>query len=782
MKKTKQELQAENDELRARLEEAEETLNAIRSGEVDALIVSGKEGEQIYTLTGADRTYRLLLESMSEGAVTLNPDGFIIYCNAFFAGLLKIPINRLTGAHLSDFIPQSERQHFQSLLAQGDRGETELRAADKTLVPVYLSVSMLPSEPGQQVICVIVTDLSEQKRDEKIIADGRLSQLIFRQSAEAIIVCDKNGKIILASHAAHALCGQNPLYQPFDKMFPLTLERGKHFTVAQALRLKAAQTSEAELLREDGTPCNLILTSVRLLDENKNNLGCIITLTDITGRKQAEEALKKSERLYRAIGESIDYGVWVCAPDGRNIYASDSFLKLVGLTQEQCSNFGWGDVLHPDDAQRTIAAWKECVRAGGKWDIEHRFKGVDGQWHPVLARGVPVRDEQGNTECWAGINLNINNLKLAQEALRESQDSLNFALETIQTGAWELDLEDNTAHRTLDHDRIFGYNTLLPQWTYEMFLEHVIPEDRGEVDRQFNDAVKTQTDWNFECRIRRADGKIRWILAAGRHRTDKNGKIRRMAGVVQDITERKLAEEGLKERTAELEVANRDLESFSYSVSHDLKSPLLTINGFTAMILKKQGAAFDEDTQNKFNVIRASTQKMGQLIEALLNFSRIGRKAIDAVNLNMAAIVSDVWREAQVNNQERAMTLEIKDMPAASGDRALINQVYVNLIGNAVKFTKHCAAARIEAGSYPDGTENVYYIRDNGAGFDMAYYEKLFGVFQRIHTMQEYEGTGIGLAIVQRIIHKHGGRVWAEGKVGEGAAFYFTLPGGGNSS
>jgi len=251
-----------------------------------------------------------------------------------------------------------------------------------------------------------------------------------------------------------------------------------------------------------------------------------------------------------------------------------------------------------------------------------------------------------------------------------------------------------------------------------------------------------------------------------------------MIGIARDITERKKTETELQEKTAMLKEANRELESFNYTVSHDLKSPLLTINGFTAMILKKQGDAFDEDTRSKFNVIRATTQKMGQRIDALLNFSRIGRQALDAATLNMAAIVSDVWNEVLVNNQERAISLDIKDVPAASGDRALISQVYENLIGNAVKFTKHCSAARIEAGGYPEGNENVYYIRDNGAGFDMAYYEKLFGVFQRIHNVQEYEGTGIGLAIVQRIIHKHGGRVWAEGQEGKGATFYFSLPGG----
>jgi PAS domain S-box-containing protein len=162
---------------------------------------------------------------------------------------------------------------------------------------------------------------------------------------------------------------------------------------------------------------------------------------DITDRKNAEEALRQSERLYRGIGESIDYGIWVCAPDGRNTYASESFLKLVGITQEQCSNFGWGNVLHPDDAERTIAAWQECVRTSGTWDIEHRVRGVDGRWHPVLARGVPVRNERGEVVCWAGINLDISQLKQAEADLRDREAALR-----------EVDRQKNRFLAVLSHE------------------------------------------------------------------------------------------------------------------------------------------------------------------------------------------------------------------------------------------------------------------------------------------------------------------------------------------
>lgn len=179
--------------------------------------------------------------------------------------------------------------------------------------------------------------------------------------------------------------------------------------------------------RKDGSVIDCEWHNSSLLDESGRLRSILSFVLDVTERKRAEDALRQSERLYRGIGESIDFGIWVCAPDGRNTYASESFLTLVGLTQEQCSNFGWGDVLHPDDAARTIAAWQECVRTGGTWDIEHRVRGIDGRWHPILARGVPVKDERGEIVCWAGINLDVSQLKQAEADLRDSEAALREA-------------------------------------------------------------------------------------------------------------------------------------------------------------------------------------------------------------------------------------------------------------------------------------------------------------------------------------------------------------------
>jgi signal transduction histidine kinase len=240
--------------------------------------------------------------------------------------------------------------------------------------------------------------------------------------------------------------------------------------------------------------------------------------------------------------------------------------------------------------------------------------------------------------------------------------------------------------------------------------------------------------------------------------------------------ERRQAEMELKERTHQLENANKELESFSYSISHDLRAPLRAIDGYSKMILRQQGDKFDENTKHQFDVIRNNAKMMGQLIDDLLALSRLGREALSISRLNMEDLTRDVWEELKAINPDRPIDLKIDHVSPAMGDRSFIKQVLVNILSNAIKFTRIQKVPLIEVGGYAEEKESVYYVRDNGVGFDMQYHNKLFGVFQRLHSAADYEGTGVGLAIVQRIIHRHGGRVWAESEVDRGATFYFTLP------
>ena len=235
-------------------------------------------------------------------------------------------------------------------------------------------------------------------------------------------------------------------------------------------------------------------------------------------------------------------------------------------------------------------------------------------------------------------------------------------------------------------------------------------------------------------------------------------------------------EEHVQERTAQLNATIGELEAFSYTVSHDLRAPLRAIDGFSRLLFEDYHSKLDTEGQRLLEVIRNSTVKMGKLVDGLLAFSRLGRQVMGSSMIDMEELAREAFTEAGAIENQRNVQAKFGNLPPAIGDRVLLRQVFINLFSNALKFTRGRQPAIIEAGSRSEGDQSIFYVKDNGAGFDMRYAGKLFGVFERLHAVTEFEGTGLGLAIVQRIVHRHGGRVWAEGKPGEGATIYFSLP------
>ncbi len=253
-------------------------------------------------------------------------------------------------------------------------------------------------------------------------------------------------------------------------------------------------------------------------------------------------------------------------------------------------------------------------------------------------------------------------------------------------------------------------------------------------------------------------------------------KEKRAAELIIANKELALQNKEMEAQAAELESVNKELESFSYSVSHDLRAPLRAINGFTRILLEDYLDQLDDEAKEVLEEIISNSKKMGELIDNLLDFSRISKQHVSMFDVNIKELVESVVTEQRQIEPTRKINLTVKKLDNITGDRNMLKQVFINLISNAFKYTGKKEDAIIEIGSYPEDGYHTYYVKDNGAGFDMQYADKLFGVFQRLHSSNEFEGTGVGLAIIQKIISKHGGRVWAEAKVGEGACFYISLP------
>ena len=305
------------------------------------------------------------------------------------------------------------------------------------------------------------------------------------------------------------------------------------------------------------------------------------------------------------------------------------------------------------------------------------------------------------------------------------------------------------------------------------------PEDLEASSANARSAVEGEiASYSIEKRYFHARGHVIWVLLSVSLVRDGQGRPLYFVDQIQDITRRKADEEELTRRAKEMVRVNAELEQFAYSVSHDLRAPLRSINGFSRMLLEDHAESLDEQGKDYLGRVQAASRHMGQLIDDLLDLSYVSRGALRREPVDLSSLAGEIAAELREDDPGRRVEFVVAQGLSASGDPRLLRIALGNLLGNAWKFTQKKAEARIEFGATPGGDETTYFVRDDGAGFDMAYASKLFGTFQRFHDPEEFEGTGIGLATVQRIIHRHGGEVWAEGAVGQGAKFCFTLAGG----
>jgi PAS domain S-box-containing protein len=346
-----------------------------------------------------------------------------------------------------------------------------------------------------------------------------------------------------------------------------------------------------------------------------------------------------------------------------------------------------------------------------------------------------------------------------------------------------MDLQGTVTSWNRAAERLYGYQA--PDMLGQS-VNRIIPPDRQHEEPLLLEEVAAGNAVDHYETVRmRKDGTTVQVSLSVSPVMDAQGRVIGASKIARDITERKRAEaalvaanEALEHQKVALADAVKELESFSYSVSHDLRAPLRTIDAFSRIIHEEHEAALDDEAKRCLGIVRKAAVQAGELIDDLLEFSRLGRQSMQLRTIDMTELANEAAEEVSRAQEGRSIDIAVASLPPCRGDARLVKLIWANLLGNAVKYTQYLETARIEVGSTSDETDPeaiVYYVRDNGVGFNMAYVHKLFGVFQRLHKKEEFEGTGVGLAIVHRIVHRHGGRVWADGVVNGGATFYFSL-------
>ncbi len=378
---------------------------------------------------------------------------------------------------------------------------------------------------------------------------------------------------------------------------------------------------------------------------------------------------------------------------------------------------------------------------------------------------------------------NITDKVASRQAVEQSVSRLKEAQAVGGIGSWEYDMTSEALTWSEQTYRIYGEEKDSFNVTFDNVVTHYPESDREAVLSAFNKAISERSELRIDHRIITGSEETRYVQEIGKVILSEEGIPLRMVGTVVDITERSKAEIRLKEaklelekRSAQFESSNKELEAFSYSVSHDLRAPLRHINGYVDMLSRRYSDELPEKARHYLDTISAASCKMGILIDDLLQYSRTGRQEVRKTEVDMNSPVKEVMEELKTDINGRKISWEINKLPIVYADHTLIRQVWANLLSNAVKYTGKKEAAEILVDYSEDDNDFVFCVSDNGDGFDMKYVHKLFGVFQRLHSETEFEGTGIGLANVQRIVHKHMGRVWAESEPGKGAKFYFTIP------
>jgi PAS domain S-box-containing protein len=539
---------------------------------------------------------------------------------------------------------------------------------------------------------------------------------------------------------------------------------------------------EASMIRRDSSvlPVQVDLVSVR--GDEGDLLYQVATVQDISERKRAEDRVNFQANILQHINDAVIISDKDFVISGWNSAAEEMY----GWQAEEVLNKKGEEILKTEFFNKTRTQAIQELKDTGEFSAEVSQLRKDGTVIIVETRSVAIYGKNGEAATFVSVNRDITERKKAEKELAYQANIFAYINDAVVTTDENFMITSwNSAA-----ERIYGWKReeVIGRKAAEILQTEFSGPTRQEMTRQLLESGEFSAEVTQVCKDgRKIHMDVRTVAVR-----NEDGRLSNIISVNRNITERKKSEEQVRqlnerleqrviERTAQLHAANKELEAFSYSVSHDLRAPLRAINGYTRILVEDYTAMLDEEGKRICNIITSEAQHMGELIDDLLSFSRLSRKQIMPAKVDMKALASSVYGELTHPSERERIDFRIGKLPAAEGDPSLLHQVWVNLISNAIKFSSKKERAAIEVGTKKSDAENIFFVRDNGAGFDIQYVDKLFGVFQRLHSEDEFEGTGVGLAIVQRIVQRHGGRVWAEGNVDKGATFYFSLPRSGEN-
>ena len=510
---------------------------------------------------------------------------------------------------------------------------------------------------------------------------------------------------------------------------------------------------------------------------------------DIDKERRAIEEKQESELVFRSIFDSTFNFTGLLEPDGTLIEANKSALDFGGFTLQDAKGLNFADAPWWSLSDEINKQLRDSIKkaAGGefiRYDVD--VVGVGGKVITIDFSIIPIFDDEGNVIYLVPEGRDVSEKNKLNEQLELIRNQLQTFINQAPVAVAMLDKSMNYIAVSNKWYEDYGIkdSDIIGKCHYDIFPEIRKMQDWIDIHKQ---VLSGKENKNPRSKFVREDGSVQWLTWTLLPWYEEPGEVGGMIMYTADITDEiqyqkkletlnEVLEHQVEKRTQELNKANQELEAFSYSVSHDLRAPLRSINGFADILEEDYKGVLDEEGRRLLGIIKSSGVKMGQLIDDILSFSRLGRKELQKGKVVMNEVFRDVIRDISIGYNNLDVNFTIKELPEVQGDLSLLKQVVTNLLSNAVKYSSKEKRIEIEIDVITKDNYFVFSVADNGTGFDMKYQDKLFGVFQRLHSSNDYEGTGVGLAIVKRIITKHGGEIWAESELGEGSVFYFSLP------